>query len=101
MRWMCSNLTPPTSFGILYQEPNDVGQSGRESPASLLVTSAPAMMRTKVQQASKTASRWCPRLYGVAMPLRVLPLGLRKVAGRTAELPRQNGASHDAAAWPL
>ena len=51
MRCVCSNFTPPTSFGILYQEPNEVGQSGTDSPASLLVTSAPAMMRRKVQQA--------------------------------------------------
>ena len=57
MRCVCSNFTPPTSFGILYQEPNEVGQSGTDSPASLLVTSAPAMMRRKVQQARMTASR--------------------------------------------
>ena len=40
MRCVCSNFTPPTSFGILYQDPNEVGQSGTERPASLLVTSA-------------------------------------------------------------
>ncbi|MGB8062646.1 MAG: hypothetical protein WCF26_12170 [Candidatus Sulfotelmatobacter sp.] len=57
MRCVCSNLTPPTSFGILYNEPKDVGQSGTESPASLLVTSAPAMMSRKVQQARTTAKR--------------------------------------------
>jgi hypothetical protein len=41
----------------LYQEPKDVGQSGTDNPASLLVTSAPAMIRRKVQQAKTTASR--------------------------------------------
>jgi len=48
---------PPTIGGRRYSEPNDVGQSGTESPASLLVTSAPATMRTKVQQARITAKR--------------------------------------------
>ena len=51
-----------TSFGILYQEPNEVGQSGTERPASLLVTSAPAMIRRNIQPARITANRWCPRL---------------------------------------
>jgi hypothetical protein len=41
-----------------------------ESPASLLVTRAPAMMSTKVAQATKTAKRWCARLYGVARDFR-------------------------------
>jgi len=40
-------------------EPNEVGQSGTERPASLLVTSAPAMMRKNVQQVSTTANLWC------------------------------------------
>src|SRR3982074_1856213 len=70
MRWMCSNCTPPTSFGILYQEPKDVGQSGTDNPASLLVTSAPAMRRRKVQLARVTANLWCPWLYGLAMNFR-------------------------------
>ena len=43
MRWVCSTRTPPTNGGILYSDPNEVGQSGTERPASLLVTSAPAM----------------------------------------------------------
>src|ERR1700694_2604524 len=64
---MCSNCTPPTSFGILYQEPQDVGQSGTDNPASLLVTSAPAMRSRKVQLARVTANLWCPWLYGLAM----------------------------------
>src|SRR6266853_5240919 len=70
MRWMCSNCTPPTSFGILYQEPKDVGQSGTDNPASLLVTSAPAMRSRKVQLARVTANLWCPWLYGLAMNFR-------------------------------
>jgi len=64
-RWLHSNLIPPCNGGTL-KDPKDVGQSGMESPASLLVTSAPAMMSTKVAHATKTAKRWCARLYGVA-----------------------------------
>src|SRR5712692_1467781 len=77
MRCVCSNLTPPTSLGILYQDPNEVGQSGTESPASLLVTRAPAMMRRNVQVARTTASLWCPRLYGMAIAFRIVPLDSR------------------------
>src|SRR5216684_2909967 len=92
MRWMCSNCTPPTSFGILYQEPKDVGQSGTDNPASLLVTSAPAMRSRKVQLARVTANLWCPWLYGLAMNFRTcssdIPLfaadcSLRNLAGCT------------------
>jgi hypothetical protein len=36
-------------------EPKEVGQSGTDKPASLLVTSAPATIRMKVAQATKTA----------------------------------------------
>jgi hypothetical protein len=50
--------------------PNVVGQSGTASPASLLVTSAPAMIRIKVVQATKTANAWCDRLYGVVADFR-------------------------------
>src|SRR5580704_7603071 len=64
-RWLHSNFIPPCNGGTL-KDPKDVGQSGMESPASLLVTSAPAMMSTKVAQATKTAKRWCARLYRVA-----------------------------------
>jgi len=35
--------------------PNEVGQSGTDKPASLLVTKAPAVMTTKVVQAVNTA----------------------------------------------
>src|ERR1051326_1237743 len=82
MRWVCSNFTPPTSFGILYQEPNEVGQSGTERPASLLVTKAPAMISKKVQQARRTANRWRPGLYLVAMAFRAMPLGSQSLAER-------------------
>jgi hypothetical protein len=41
--------------GIWAMWPKLVGQSGTERPASLLVTSAPAMMRIKVANAAKTA----------------------------------------------
>jgi hypothetical protein len=64
-RWLHSYLIPPCNGGTL-KDPKEVGQSGMERPASLLVTRAPAMMRTKVAQAVKTAKRWCARLYGVA-----------------------------------
>ena len=51
-------------FRNLVQDPNEVGQSGTESPASLLVTSAPAMIRRKVQQASTTAKPVKPAIVG-------------------------------------
>jgi hypothetical protein len=35
--------------------PKEVGQSGTERPASLLVTNAPAMIKRKVQIATKIA----------------------------------------------
>jgi hypothetical protein len=41
----------------LYKEPNEVGQSGTDRPASLLVTRAPAMIKRKVQKARMTANR--------------------------------------------
>ncbi len=47
-----------------------MGQSGTDSPASLLVTRAPAMISRKTQHARKTAKRWWARLYGVARPFR-------------------------------
>ena len=37
--------------------PKDVGQSGTESPASLPVTNAPAIIKRKVQKATKAAYR--------------------------------------------
>ena len=57
MRWVCSYFTPPTMGGSLYSEPKEVGQSGTERPASLLVTSAPATIRRNVAQARITAKR--------------------------------------------
>src|SRR5208282_3903511 len=60
-RWLHSNFIPPCS-GWTLKDPKEVGQSGMERPASLLVTSAPAMIRTNVAQAVKTAKRWCARL---------------------------------------
>src|SRR5580658_9342610 len=77
MRCVCSNLTPPTSFGILYNDPNEVGQSGTDRPASLLVTKAPAMIRRKVHEARITARRWWPRLYGAKIPFGGVPMVLR------------------------
>jgi hypothetical protein len=52
------------------KDPNEVGQSGTARPASLLVTRAPAIIRTKVVQATKVANRWWDRLYGVVRDFR-------------------------------
>jgi hypothetical protein len=68
-RWLHSYRIPPCNGGTL-KDPKEVGQSGIESPASLLVTSAPAMIRIKVAHAVKTAKVWCARLYGVAIDFR-------------------------------
>ena len=70
-RWLHSNLIPPRNGGTL-KDPNDVGQSGMDRPASLLVTRAPATIRTNVAQATKTAKRWCARLYGVVSDFKCL-----------------------------
>ena len=64
MRWVCSNFTPPTSFGILYKEPNEVGQSGTDSPASLLVTSAPAMIEKKSPAGKNDREPVMPAIVG-------------------------------------
>ena len=61
MRWPCSNRTPPTIGGILQIDPKLVGQSGTESPASLLVTKAPARIKVKIAPAMKTAKIWRAR----------------------------------------
>src|SRR5206468_2821027 len=63
---------PPCNGGTL-NDPNEVGQSGIESPASLLVTSAPATIRMKVAKAVNTAKRWCAELYGVERDSRDAP----------------------------
>jgi hypothetical protein len=66
-----------------------VGQSGTDKPASLLVTSAPATMRTSVAQAVKTAKRCSPRWYGISMPFRIAPyLGKRSVQRHAARFPK-------------
>jgi hypothetical protein len=54
IRCPCSYFTPPTMRGMR-KLPNEVGQSGTERPASLLVTSAPAMINRNVAQATKMA----------------------------------------------
>ena len=56
-RWPCSYLTPPTQpvGGVIWKLPNEVGQSGTESPASFEVTRAPAISRRKVENATKVA----------------------------------------------
>src|SRR5271166_1128170 len=56
-------------------EPNVVGQSGTDKPASLLVTRAPATIRTRVTQAVKMAKRCSPGWYGISMPFRIAPAG--------------------------
>jgi hypothetical protein len=47
------------------KEPYASGQSGMESPASFEVTKAPAIRRTNVQEAVKTAYRCKASLYKV------------------------------------
>src|SRR5271157_2307828 len=54
MRWPCSYITPPTMRGMR-KLPNEVGQSGTESPASFEVTSAPAMTSKKVAKVTRMA----------------------------------------------
>src|ERR1700722_6478078 len=70
-RWLHSYFTPPFSGGTL-NDPKEVGQSGIERPASLLVTSAPAIMSKNVTQATNVAKMWCPRLYVASMRFRAM-----------------------------
>src|SRR6185369_12698770 len=58
-RWPCSQNRLPTIFGKTC--PFESGQSGVASPASLLVTSAPAIIKKNVAQATKIAKRLRPR----------------------------------------
>jgi len=44
-------------MGGIRKDPKEVGQSGTERPASLLVTSAPAMRTKNVNPATKIAKR--------------------------------------------
>ncbi len=54
--------------------PKEVGQSGTASPASLLVTSAPATSSRKVQPASAQVN-WCSRrLYWTSVMGRPAPV---------------------------
>src|SRR5207245_9757047 len=57
------------------REPKEVGQSGTERPASLLVTKAPAMMSMNVAAAVNRAKRCSARLYGVETDFRRGSLG--------------------------
>ncbi len=41
------------------------------------------MMRRNVQVARTTASLWCPRLYGMAIAFRIVPLDSRLRSART------------------
>ena len=59
-------------------EPKLVGQSGTDNPASLLVTRAPATIRTSVILAVKMAKRCNSRWYGISMPFRMAPMRKRR-----------------------
>src|SRR5208337_2985976 len=83
MRWPCSNLTPPTMRGIR-KLPKEVGQSGTDRPASLPVTSAPAIIRRKVQTVTKIAYRCNHGLYGFFAIGRLTPTS-REVESREVE----------------
>jgi hypothetical protein len=59
-RWLCSKKIPPTHFdkgNVNIFQPYVVGQSGTDSPDSVLVTSPPTKIRNAVQQAVKRAKR--------------------------------------------
>src|SRR6185436_14157126 len=59
MRWPCSQNRFPTILGNTW--PLESGQSFVARPASLLVTSAPAMIKKNVAQATSKAKRFKPR----------------------------------------
>jgi hypothetical protein len=59
-RCVCSNRIPPTillSGNVNIFQPYVVGQSGTESPESVLVTDAPAAINSTVQVATSFAYR--------------------------------------------
>ena len=69
-RWPCSART----FEIFHHcgglsDPYDSGQSGTASPASLLVTNAPAETSRITKQARTTANRWMPLFGGLCSDL--------------------------------
>src|ERR1700752_66302 len=66
IRWPCSQNRFPTIFGNTC--PFESGQSDVAKPASLLVTSAPAIIKKNVAQATRIAYRFRPLLiYGFPM----------------------------------
>src|SRR5215217_6604332 len=67
IRCPCSQNRLPTIFGNTW--PFESGQSGVASPASLLVTSAPAIIKKNVAQATKTAKRLRPRFMLLRLPI--------------------------------
>jgi hypothetical protein len=75
-----------------------VGQSGTDKPASLLVTSAPATIRTRVAQAVKTAKRCSPRWYGISMPFRIAPYEKRAMQRRPVRFPKRISLADELAA---
>src|SRR5580692_1638572 len=63
-RCECSKNAPPASIlSDGNHVPNDFGQSGTESAASLEVTSAPAIKSRTVQATTNFAKRCTPELY--------------------------------------
>src|SRR5207247_10800572 len=84
----------PRCNGRTLNHPNEVGQSGIESPASLLVTSAPATIRMKVAKAVNTAKRWCAELYGVERDSRDAPCSAAVSAPYVGRAPSPAKVTH-------
>jgi len=84
---VCSNLTPPTSFGILYQDPNEVGQSGTEVQRRYGDQSA-GNDQKKCPAGEDNGEPMVPAIVSCRMAFRVAPLGnlgsREGGAGRTA-----------------
>src|SRR5579883_908804 len=78
-------------------DPNVVGQSGTDNPASLLVTSAPATINSNVTHAVNTAKRCSPRWYGVAIAFRTNSLapGNHEPNGSDSSTPRKRPRTAD------
>src|SRR6185295_5468979 len=69
IRCPCSQKRLPTIFGNTW--PFESGQSDVAKPASLLVTSAPAMIKKNVAQATSIANRFNPLFIEKALDCRL------------------------------